>query len=169
MSAVIVLSVLAVLSLVGVITLIPFGLRAGDRAGDALLLSVKPRLAPCGATVTVLNRGGRSVMLGMSVRRPGPRLLLEGGSYVRIRTGRTSPDLRPGQQTRIAVLDAGQTETFVVPASAQVARRAELVVVIGQPERLRTIHRLITLPDRELSVDHARHQVRKPGLDPLQR
>ncbi len=165
----IVLAVLAVLSLVGVITLIPLGLRAGDRAGDALLLNVEPRIAPRGATVTVLNRGGRSVMLGMSLRRAGPRLRLEGGSYVRVRTGSTSAELRAGQQTDIAVLDAGETETFVVPASAQVARRAELVVIVGQPERLRTIHRLLVLPRRDLCVDDAPHQVRKPGLNPLER
>jgi hypothetical protein len=168
-SAVIVLRVLAVLLLAGVIRLIPLGLRAGDRGGDALLLKVEPRIGPRGATVTVLNRGGRSVMLGMSLRRAGPRLRLEGGSYVRVRTGSTSAELRAGRQTGIAALDAGETETFVVPASAQVSRRAELVLVVGQSERLRTIHRLIVLPRRDLSVDDARHEVRKPGLDPLER
>jgi len=166
---VIVLSVLAVLFLVGVIALIPLGLRAGDRAGDALLLDVQPRGVPRGATVTVTNPGQDSVMLGMSLRRAGPRLRLDGGSYIRVRTGSTSSDLQAGCQTGIAVLEAGETDTFVVPAGAKLPQRAELVLVVGQPERLRTIHRLVVLPQRELSLDDARHQIRKAGLEPLER
>jgi hypothetical protein len=52
---VIVFSILALLALAGVITLIPLGLRAGDRPGEVLLLDVEPRIAPRGATVTVTN------------------------------------------------------------------------------------------------------------------
>lgn len=163
------LSVLAVLFLVGTIMLIPLGLRAGDGSDDALLVNVEPRITPGGATVTVTNPGRDSVMLGLSLRRAGLRLRLEGRSYVRVRTGSMSSDLRAGQQTGIAVLDAGETETFVVPAGSLVARRAELVVVAGQPDRLGTIHRLVVLPQRELGGNDARHQARKPGLEPLER
>jgi hypothetical protein len=166
---VIALSVLSVLGLFVVIAFIPLGLRAGDESGDALLVNVEPRIAPRGATVSVTNPGRDSVMLGLSLRRAGPRLRLEGSSYVRVRTGSTSADLRADRQSGIAVLDAGETETFMVPAGGLVARRAELVVVVGQPERLRTIHRVVVLPRRELGGDDARHQVRKPGLEPLER
>ncbi len=128
------LSVLAVLFLVGTIMLIPLGLRAGDRSDDALLVNVELRITPRGAAVTVTNPGRDSVMLGLSLRRPGLRLRLEGRSYVRLRTGSMSSDLRA-----------------------------------GQPDRLRTIHRLVVVPQRELGGNDPRHQVRKPGLEPLER
>ena len=80
-----------------------------------------------------------------------------------------SSDLRAGQQTGIAVLDAGEAETFVVPAGSLVAKRGELVVVAGLPDRLRTIHRLVVLPQRELVGNDAGHQAREPGLEPLER
>jgi hypothetical protein len=166
---VIVLSVLAVVLLVGMIVLIPLGLGAGDEPADVLMVNVEPRIAPRGAMVTVTNPGRASVMLGLSLRRAGLRLRLEGRSYVRVRTGQTTADLRAPQQTGIAVLDAGETETFVVPAGAEVPVRAELVLVVGQPERLRAIHRLVILPGRELAGDDARDQVRKAGLEPLER
>ena len=67
------LSVLAVLFLVGTIMLIPLGLRAGDGSADALLVNVEPRITPRGATVTVTNPGRDSVMLGLSLRRAGLR------------------------------------------------------------------------------------------------
>jgi hypothetical protein len=166
---VIALSVLAVLFLVGVTVLVPIGLRAGDESGDVLMVNIEPRIAPRGAMVTVTNPGRESVMLGLSLRGAGPRLRLEGRSYVRVRTGQTTADLRASQQTGIAVLHAGETETFVVPAGADVPVRAELVVVAGQPERLRTIHRLVVLPRHELGGDDARDQIRKAGLEPLKR
>jgi hypothetical protein len=160
-------SVLAFGLLVGVIMLIPLGLRAGDRVPDAALLSVEPRIAPRGATVTLTNPGPSPVILGISLRRAGPRLLLEAGSYVRLRTGATAADVRADQQSVVAALDGGETGTFVIPAGLRVRRRAELVVVVGQPGRLRTIHRLVCLPLP--GRDEARHQVGEPGLQPLER
>jgi hypothetical protein len=171
---VIVLSILALLLLAGVIALIPLGLRAGDGPSDVLLLDVEPRIAPRGATVTVSNRGASPVLLGLSVRRAGPRLRLEGGTYVRIRTGRTTSDLRADQQTLVGVLDAGETETYPVPAGVRVRRRAELVAVVGQHERLRSIHRLVVLAepsgaDRLGRFDQTRDQVGEAGLQPFER
>jgi hypothetical protein len=136
------------LALVGVMLLVPLGLRAGDQPGDVLLLGVEPRTAPRGASVTVTNPGATSVILGMSLRRAGSRLRLEGPAYVRIRNGRTTSELLAGNQTWIGVLDAGETHTVVLPADARVRRRAEVVAVIGQQGRLRTIHRLVVLPRR---------------------
>jgi hypothetical protein len=166
---VIALSVLSVLGLLVAIALIPLGLRAGDRSDDPLLVNVEPRVTPRGANLTVTNPGRESVVLGVSLRRAGLRLRLEGRSYVRLRTGSMSSDLRASEQTGIAVLEAGETETFVVAAGGLVAKRAELTVVVGQADRLRTIHRLVVLPGRELGENDARHQVRKPGLEPLER
>jgi hypothetical protein len=133
------------LVLFGVAALVPLGLRAGDRPGDALLLHVEPRTAPRGASVTVTNPGRSPVILGMSLRRAGARLRLAGPSYVRIRTGSTSSELLADKHAWVGVLDADETRTFVVPADAQVRQRAELVAVIGQRRRLRTIHRLVEL------------------------
>lgn len=133
------------LILFGVAALVPLGLRAGDRRGDALLLHVEPRTAPRGASVTVTNPGRSPVILGMSLRRAGARLRLAGPSYVRIRTGSTTSELLADKHAWVGVLDADETRTFVVPADAQVRQRAELVAVIGQRRRLRTIHRLVEL------------------------
>ncbi|HTU85583.1 MAG TPA: hypothetical protein VMF57_08410 [Solirubrobacteraceae bacterium] len=162
-----VFSLISLLLLVGAILLIPAGLRAGDRSGDALLLNVQPQLAPRGATVTVNNPEDAAVLVGVSLRRARPRLRLEGGSYVKIRTGRTTSDLRADQQTQIAVLAAGETQTVVVRADARVRRRAELVVVVGQSQRLRSIHRLVVLP--RSGGDQASHQIGVAGLQPLER
>jgi hypothetical protein len=134
------------LLLAGVILLVPLGLRAGERPGDVLLVGVEPVTAPRGASVTLTNPGQVPVILGLSLQRAGLRLRLEGPSYARLRSGRTSSDLLAGSQMLIGVLDAGQTETFAIGAAAEVRRRAELVAVVGQPRRLRTIHRLVVLP-----------------------
>jgi hypothetical protein len=137
---------LAVLLLAGVSVLVPVGIRNGDQAGDALLLDVEPTAAPRGASVTVTNPGPVPVILGLSLRPAGARMRLEGQHYVRVRNGRTTSDLLAARQTSIAVLEAGETETFVIPAEVPAGRRAELVAVIGQARRLRTIHRLVVLP-----------------------
>jgi hypothetical protein len=170
---VIVLCLLVLLVLAGVVALIPLGLRAGDRPPDVLLLDVEPRIAPRGATVTVTNPGASPILLGLSLRRAGPRLRVEGGTYVRVRTGSTNAEVRAEHQTSVVVLDGGETETFVVPAGVRVPRRAELVAVVGQPERLRTIHRLVVLADpsgadRLGRPDQARHQVGEAGLQPFE-
>jgi hypothetical protein len=138
---------LSALALAGVIALIPLGLRACDQPGEALLVEVAALSAPRGASVTVSNPGPAPVIVGMSLRRAGPRLRLEGPAYVRIRDGSTASELLAGHQASIGVLDAGETQTFVVPAEAPIRRRAELVAVIGQPERLCTLHRLVVLAE----------------------
>jgi hypothetical protein len=120
----VVFSIVMVLLLIGVLLLVPVGLRAGDRAGDALLLGVEPNLVPRGTKVTLINRGEVPVIVGMSLRRCGLRLHLEGGSYVRVRTRRTDPDLMPERQAALGVVAAGETDTFVVPADTHLGERA---------------------------------------------
>jgi hypothetical protein len=142
----VIFSVTALLIVLGAVAgLIPLGLRAGDQPGDALLLAVEPRMAPRGASVTVTNPGRAPVILGMSLRRAGARLRVAGPSYVRIRTGSTRPELLADQHAWLGVLGADETRTLVVRADAQVRERGELVAVIGQQGRLRTIHRLVVL------------------------
>jgi hypothetical protein len=136
------------LLLCGVAALVPLGLRAGDRPGDALLLHVEAVTAPRGASVTVTNPGRAPVILGMSLRRAGARLRLEGPSYVRIRTGSVRSELLADKHAWVGVLGADETRTYVVPADARVRERAELVAVIGQQRRLRTVHRLVVLSPR---------------------
>ena len=63
----------------------------------------------------------------------GASVLLLAGVMVLIPFG-----LRAGDQP-------GETQTFAVPAGSHVGRRAELVAVIRQPKRLRTLHRLVVL------------------------
>jgi hypothetical protein len=133
------------LLLAGVILLIPFGLRAGDQLDDALVLDVEPLARSRGAVATVTNPGDAPVLLGLSLRRAGLRQRLDGPAYVRIRSGRTSTDLLAGTQACIGVVEAGETATFALAADPGVRRRAELVAVIGQPRRLRTVHRLVLL------------------------
>jgi len=148
------------LLLAGVVLLVPLGLRTGDRSGDALLLDVQPAPADRSALVTLTNPGRLPVLVGMSLRRPGLRLRFEGPGYVRVRNGQTSSDLLAGRQSCIEVLEPGETATFAVPAEAGTRRRAELVVVIGQACRLRTIHRLVVLAqdagDNEAAIANSR-------------
>lgn len=132
-----------------------------------MLLDVEPSIAPRGAMVTLTNPGATPVILGMSLRRAGPRLRLESGSYVRVMTGRTTAELRAQQQTSVAVVEGGETQTVVVPAGVRVRRRAELVVVVGERDRLRTIHRPVVLPLP--GDDEARHEFGEAGLQPLKR
>jgi len=160
---------LALLLLLGALALIPLGLRAGDHAGDVLLLSVEPHVAPRGAAVTITNPDHTPVILGMSLRSAGLRLRLESGTYVRLRTGSTAPELRADRQARVVVLDAGETRRFVLPADPRLGRRAELVTVVGQHDRLRTVHRLVELPRPDLRREYARDQLREAGLEPLER
>jgi len=136
---------ISAVALAGGIALIPLGLRTGDEPGEVLLIHVAALGAPRGASVTVTNPGQAPVIVGMSLRRAGPRLRLEGPAYVRIRSGSTASELLAGHQASIGVIEAGETRTFVVPAEAPIRRRAELVAVIGQRERLRTLHRLVVL------------------------
>jgi hypothetical protein len=145
----VVFSVIVIVLLIAVFVLIPLGFRAGDKPGDALL----QRVEPCyrrGATVEVRNPGSETVLIGVSLRRVGFRLRLEGGTYVRLRTRKTTPDLLPRQQDVIGVVEANERETFVVPANANLGPRTELVVVFGQARRLRSIHRSVRLSPLEL-------------------
>jgi hypothetical protein len=142
-------AVILVVLLVAVLLLIPFGFHAGDRPGDARLLGVEPVPIPRGVRVEVSNPSHMPVLIGISLRRRGWRAWLEGSSYARLRTRGTTADLLPTRQAVIGVLAPGQRETVMVPAGAALGPQAELVVVLGMPSRLRTVHRSVSLPSGE--------------------
>ena len=133
--------------LVGVVMLIAFGFRAGDKTEDAVLVNSDCRSHPRSVEVTLENPGPAAVLVGLKLRRRGIRLGLEGPAYARVRTKRTSRELLPSCMATIGVVEAGQTESFLVPADPGLGRRAELVAVIGQQRRLRTIHSSVRLPE----------------------
>lgn len=139
-------SVFVVSLLVGALLLIPLGFRAGDQPADVEIVEIEALAARHAIRVTVTNPGPAPVVLGFSLRRRGIRLRLEDGTYVRIRTRGTSSDLLPANQTVMGAVAAGETATFDVPVLTPLGRTAEMVAVIGQQERLRTIHRLVHLP-----------------------
>lgn len=154
----IVLSLLLALLLIGVLVLSWLGFRAGDRSGDVVLLAVEPERDPRGLAVTVLNPGAAPVVSGMSLRRIRLRARLGGPLYVRVQTRRTAPDLLAGRQTAIGAVAPGETATFCVAAGPELPAAAQLVAVIGQPQRLRTIHRMVRLPAAGHSATRARER-----------
>ena len=131
--------------LLATLALIPVGLRDGDVAGDLQVTDVRISHRPRGVIVEVVNPGPAPMLIGLSLRHPGLRLQLESGTYARLRTRRTSPELLAGHQTVIAALQAGEAGTFPVPAPAGLGARAELVIVAGRTGRLRAIHRSVRL------------------------
>jgi hypothetical protein len=152
--------------LVGVVMLIACGFRAGDKTEDAVLVNLESRMHPRGVEVTVENPGPAAVLVGLTLRRPGIRLGLEGPAYARLRSKRTTRDLLPSHMATIGVVEAGQTERFVVPADFRLGRRSELVAAIGQQRRLRTIHRSVFLPQTGFHAP-AIPQQRTPSPRPL--
>jgi hypothetical protein len=139
----IVAAVLTLLSLIGVLALIPLGWRAGDKPHDARVMEVRPEPGFPVIRVRVTNPGDEPVVVGLSLRRPSLRLRLEGGHYVRLRTRQVTSDLLPGRQATVGVLAGRETGTFRVPAARGLDSRPELVTVLGQRGRLRTVHRAL--------------------------
>jgi hypothetical protein len=146
MSAVLVIAIPGAVLCAAVLSLIPLGLRAGDRHDEARLDEVAPETFPRGVRVTIDNPGHVPVLAGVSLRRPRLRLRLEGGSYVSIRSGRVTPDVLATGHVAVGVIPAGDRETLWVPADPGLGRWGELVVIVGQSQRLRAIHRLVMLP-----------------------
>jgi hypothetical protein len=157
-----VLAIGGALAVAGVLMLIAFGLRAGDRAGELRLVAVTPQLRTSATrggpvarrelAVRIANPGDATVLVGLSLRRRGLRLLLEGGAYVQVPT-RVRRDLLAGRQAAVGAVAPRRTATFVLSVDGARAGRAELVVIAGERERLRCIHRSVTLPRADTAAD----------------
>lgn len=164
-----ILSVAAMALVLGAVwLLLEAGLRAGDRPGDVTLTAVHADPGGAGIHVTVHNPGGQTVLLGASVRRRSLRSWCESGRFVSAPRRTAKARLLAGRQAAIAAVGAGDTEILLVPFSAAVARRAELVVVVGQADRLRVVHRTVYVgspaPAAEAPPDARRpHEPAKPG------
>lgn len=155
----VILSIVSVIFLFGVLILVPLGFREGDKPGDARVQNVEAWSYPRVVTAEITNPASVPVMVGISLRSPSLRLRLEGGTYARLRTRKTTRDLLPAEQTVIAVIDAGESQRFVIPADPGLGKRAALVVITGQPGRLRTIHRELRLDP----VGRIAESCRSPG------
>jgi hypothetical protein len=147
----------------GLLGLIVVGFRAGEQPGDALLDGVAPTRSGGGVELSITNHAHLPLIAGLSLRRPGIRLRVEGGAYATLRTRRTTGALLPSRQSVIAVIAAGESERLVVPAEAGLGARAELVAVLGQPGRLRTVHRLVRLPSPTVAEPPPDRPVRVPA------
>jgi hypothetical protein len=122
------------------------GLRAGDRPGDVVLTAVRP--CPSGAAVRISahNPGRQAVIVGASLRRRSLRLRAEGRSYVSVPRDTAGESLLAGRYAVVCALAAGESRTLDVPAADPgLAHAAELTVAIGEPDRLRVIHRAVEL------------------------
>jgi hypothetical protein len=51
--------------------------------------------------------------------------------------------LLAGRHAVVGVVEAGAAETVLVPVPADIPRRAELVVAVGESSRLRVVHRAV--------------------------
>jgi hypothetical protein len=121
------------------------GMRNGDRLGDATVGAAKPDNSGRGISFAVHNRGPQPVLIGASVRLRRLRLLGETRQSVSVPRRTLRNKLLAGQHTVVGVIPAGETQTVIVPFSRSVPRRAELVVAIGEPDRLRMVRQAVKL------------------------
>lgn len=121
------------------------GLRAGDRPGDTTVGFIEVGGRGRGIWVTVHNPGPQAVLVGASVRRRSLRLQCEGGSFVTVPRRTSHRELLAGRHAAVSAVAAGDSERLLVPFTICGAKRAELVVAIGEADRLRVVHRLVEL------------------------
>jgi hypothetical protein len=144
------LSFVLVAGVAGVVAFLA-GVRSGDRLGDATV-EVGRRgggeLVLAGGeewpavTAIVRNPGSAGVLIGLSVRRCGVRLRLEGGVRVGVPRRTNRRGLLAGRHSIIGVVAGGEDAVWAVPFPLDV-RSLKLVAVIGQAGRLRVIEQRI--------------------------
>lgn len=125
--------------------LLAAGTRAGDRRGETIVTDVAAEVGTNLLSFTVHNPGERGVLLGASVRPRSVRLRLEAGSFVRVPRRTAHPGLLAGRHSHVGAVDALETQRVRVAFADDTPRRAELVVAVGEPDRLRLIHRAVVL------------------------
>lgn len=119
------------------------GVRAGDRHGETIVSMVEIDRAEGVLRFSLDNPGDQAVLVGATVRRRSARMRLEAGHYVQVprRTARRS--LMAEGHAVIGAIDALETEIVSVPLPAALPQRAELVVAVGEADRLRVLHRAV--------------------------
>ena len=141
------LSYTLIFSLACLIALLPgvMLLRAGERTGDGrddlLITRVMPALDFSSVLVTVRNSSDIPVLVGLSLRGRTLRLWAEGGVYVSAPRRNAKRPTLATRQTTVGVVDATQTATLVVPGAPKHINKGQLMVTVGQRDRLRVVHR----------------------------
>jgi hypothetical protein len=150
-SAVLLCVALAACLLGGGGALLAAGTRAGDRLGETIVTDVAAELGTNLLSFTVHNPGERGVLLGASVRPRSVRLRFESGSFVRVPRRTARSGLLAGRHSHVGAIDALATQRIRVAFADDTPRRAELVVAVGETDRLRLIHRAVVLPPAKSS------------------
>lgn len=120
-------------------------MRNGDRVGDAWVGVADPDHSGGSVAVAIHNAGPQPVLIGASVRR---RLPLPGERVRSVSVpGRTlRGKLLASRYSAVYVIAAGEASMVTVPLPPSRRRRAELVVAIGEPDRLRLVRQAIKRP-----------------------
>lgn len=121
------------------------GMRNGDRLGDVRVGAVEPEDGGRCLSFVVDNPGPQPVLIGASVRRWNLRLLGESGQSVRVPRQSTRSRLLARQHTVIWAIPTGATQAVSVPLPPSIRRRVQLVVAIGEPDRLRVVSQIVKL------------------------
>ena len=154
------LAVLAVAFALGHVLFV-VGTRNGDRLGDASVGTGAPDASRRGISFVVRNRGPQPVLIGASLRRPKLRLFSDPGQSVSVPRRTSRRKLLAGHHTVVYAIPAREAQTLSVPFPRRsIWRRAELVVAIGEPDRLRVVRQSVRLADHPAP---ARAETRKLG------
>lgn len=140
------------------------GMRNGDRRHDAVVGLAEPDGSGRGIRFTVRNPASQPVLIGASVRRRSLRLRGEAGQFVSVPRSTLRDTLLAGQQAAVWAIAPGETQTLALALalSEPTPRRGELVVVIGEPDRLRVVRQAVRLcprlaGDRPAGIGRERH------------
>jgi hypothetical protein len=131
------------------------GLRIGDRPGDTTVSGVELDGAGGAIHFTVHNPGRQAVLIGASLRRRSLRLWQPDASYLSVPRRTARGELLAGKHALVCVVAPGNRLVVRLAPPPALPRRMELAVAIGEPDRLRVLHRALRLP-------HAR----RPGPPP---
>lgn len=168
MTALLVFLPLIVVALMVGCGLFVIGARAGDRLGDALVGAAEPDSSGRVISFTVHNPARQPVLIGASVRRRTLRAWMEAGQFVSVPRRTLRDTLLAGQHTEVCAIPARERQTVRVPVSASSRRRAELVVAIGEPDRLRVVRQAVVLgpPARHGRSAALRRRAQRPSVVP---
>jgi hypothetical protein len=168
--AVLLFLAVSVVMFAGAYSLFVIGIRNGDRIGDATVAAAHPDDHGRGISFTLHNPAAQPVLIGASLRHPRLRLLGQAGRSVTAPRRTLRGKLLARQHTVVWAIPAGQTQTVIVPFSRAPGRRAELVVAIGQPDRLRVMRQRVELCSRtagsSVSPRSGQSSARLPAREP---